>query len=333
MDKKILMISSADNGYHKNSLSSFTNTIPRGYLAANKKWKVSIESVGLHAQFVNAGVSKNNLFPALIQINKEHLRGLQGSNYSLYYFHQHNRFYLDPLKSYTLESLDSHFRFMVASYMHQNLRSFIGFPTRYNPVTKEFKIGQFDFFFERLKNGGDIEKYRNYVFLHKTFYDHISIYNHTDVKFVECTISGEPYLRFYVDGRSPVPIVTSTESLVKQIPKVIKIVSSSLSEVLDNDKKSKVIRVTNIPKTGLDNFVHFDFANKEWFEIEEKDLRSIDITLTDENDQQLRLSSGTPTYVKLHFCSSMEMKRFDVRMNSEKSQLNMSNEPLEVYDV
>ena len=99
MDKKFLMISSVDDEYNKNSLSSFTNTIPRGYLPTNKKWKVSVESIGFNARFVNAGVSKNNQFPALIQINRANFRQLQSSNsieafkLKLSDFQHHNLFY------------------------------------------------------------------------------------------------------------------------------------------------------------------------------------------------------------------------------------------------
>ena len=133
----------------------------------------------------------------------------------------------------------------------------------------------------------------------------------TRINFVSCKIWDEeekffePYLRFYVDGRSPVPIVSSSECLVKKIPKVIKIISSSFSEVFDNATKSKVIKITHLPKEGVETFKHFDFSNHEWIDIEEKEVNRIDITLVDENDEQLRLASGTPTYVKLHFSSSI----------------------------
>ena len=73
MEKKILIASSACTDKYDNTLSNFTNVLPKGHLPTHKKWKLGVESIGVHCQFSNEAVSKNNKYPALIMFSKGYL--------------------------------------------------------------------------------------------------------------------------------------------------------------------------------------------------------------------------------------------------------------------
>ena len=73
MEKKVLIASNACMDTYDNSLSSFKNTLPKGHLPIHKEWKLGIESIGIHCQFLNEAVSKNNKHPALIMFSRGYL--------------------------------------------------------------------------------------------------------------------------------------------------------------------------------------------------------------------------------------------------------------------
>ena len=70
MEKKILIVSNGCTEKYDNTLSDFKNVLPKGHLPAHKKWKIGVESIGIHCQFLNEAVSKNNKYPALIMFSR-----------------------------------------------------------------------------------------------------------------------------------------------------------------------------------------------------------------------------------------------------------------------
>lgn len=327
MDKKILLQSSASNEiYNNNTLSKFSNKLPISYLSPHLKWHVALESVGFQAGFFNPGVSNGNRHPALIQVPREYLEIWDINNdMSFDLFKPHNQFFLDEKQSYTLKSLDLHLREYVLAFMRAELRSFSGFPTTYDANTDKLHLGQFRFFFDKLSEVAR-DKYRNFVFLHHKFFKALKIENVESVNFSSCRIDGIQYQWFHVAEDCILPIISSCEGLQVKTPKIIKVISNAVSDILDNNKLSKVIKIFPLRCESVDTFVHIDFGSHEWFQL--KDTSSIDICLKDENDNDIRVLSGTPTYIKLH-CSSTTntiMNQFHVRISSEKSVLNPQNE-------
>ena len=59
MEKKILLVSNACMDKYDYTLSTFKNALPKDHLPTHKKWKIGVESIVIHCQFLNEGVSKN----------------------------------------------------------------------------------------------------------------------------------------------------------------------------------------------------------------------------------------------------------------------------------
>ena len=60
------------------TLSTFKNALPKDHLPTHKKWKIGVESIVIHCQFLNEGVSKNIKYPALIMFSRGYLLSQMG---------------------------------------------------------------------------------------------------------------------------------------------------------------------------------------------------------------------------------------------------------------
>ena len=153
MEKKILLVSNACMDKYDNTLSTFKNTLPKDHLPTHKKWKIGVESIVIHCQFLNEGVSKNIKYPALIMFSRGYLLSQMGfdclafedslvsrKNLNMSIFHPSQCYFIDENETYTSKQLNEHFNQHTLMYRdierNFNISSnntypaeFIGFPT------------------------------------------------------------------------------------------------------------------------------------------------------------------------------------------------------------
>ena len=227
MEKKILLASNGCMDKYKNSLGSFKNKLPKGHLPTHKKWKLGIESIGVHCRFLNEAVSKNNTHPDLIMFSRGYLIKKVGvdclafnnapncsKELTLDLFHPSQCYFINKDVSYDKKQLNEHFTQQTMMYHGEKLKKnydynynldsgigddqfydsgFIGFPTAYDEKTEVFEIGQFGFSYMN-------EKLRAYILMHKTFFNHADL-KAPSVKFYNKFTSADRKHDVTVDGQ------------------------------------------------------------------------------------------------------------------------------------
>ena len=79
-----------------------------------------------------------------------------------------------------------------------------------------------------------------------------------------------------------------------------------------------------IKKSDVGNYIHKEFEIYEFFDVLNNCIKGFNIKFVDENQQQIRLSQGLPSWVKLIFTSEMEYKD-NIRISSEPTSLHPEN--------
>ena len=72
-----------------------------------------------------------------------------------------------------------------------------------------------------------------------------------------------------------------------------------------------------------------DFIHEDYYPLSQAEIRKINITLLDENNEQVKLQAGFPTTVKLHFSKIMNSNfnlHFSLRDSLKKSPKNTHND-------
>ena len=141
MEKKLCQIVSNGSltNHPDNTLTSFDNDIPNSYLAKHKKWKLLVESIGFHCQFMNLLTSKNNLYPAVMLVDEKFMTEniWPYREHTIDRFRNEHQYFLDPLKNYTEESIHTEFISTANDYLKARGSSyFCGYPSKYDETTK-----------------------------------------------------------------------------------------------------------------------------------------------------------------------------------------------------
>ena len=338
MERKCLLISSANENVFENTLQSFSNLIPQNYIKTQKSWKACVESIGIHLQLVNNGVSQGNKYAAMICIPQnaltmEMFTSSPDDSYAEFKFHsdilrRHHLYYLNPCESYNLKTLNEQFRSECIKHTHEDLNNFVGFPTMYNEEKNLLIFGQHEFPFRSFGREG--HQFQTIMMLHKNFMQCLEFQQDPFLPngaWKEMMIGDQVYYWAFCfqDGRNELK-VTGCDKLVINFPKVIKIVSPSIKPILTDGSFSNEMKLCTVYKRDLNNFTTIDFKTTEWFDLAEQNPNKFQIQFLDHRNLPLRLRSGFPSTCKIHL-SSEEMDHLDLRVTSKPNAGFSENKP------
>ena len=343
MEKKIIITSNACLDKYDNKLNSFTNNIPREYLPSHKKWFLGMESFGMHCNFLNEAVSKNNKHPALIMFSTKYLIETIGvasiTPYLQFYLDMFSRnqcYYLEVQRSLTLKEIHKIFA-QQTKMTSVHTDQFIGFPTNYNAEKKVLEIGQFEF-------SHYDPNLSSYFLLHEVFLKHVEISSiggkstadkptweafslpNDDYKVL---VDDQVYYwcKSFIELPENFALIEISDIKAELImPKIIKIISPNVKPIFKNGSYCKEIGLVSLSKTDAGKYIHRNIESLQNFELCDENPVSLEIKLQDEFDRDLRLDFGVATFIKAHL-SSVEMEDIHIKVSSHPSDEFKNNTP------
>lgn len=339
----VLFISN-DLSNKNNTLTSFSGCIPHDYLNKNKSWKVTVDSCGLHFMLKQPIASKYENHPSLIQISYEELNKKTDNMeiFELSYFDNGLKLFVDRERPYTQKSLVEDFLRQEAIH-RSNHRKFDGIPFKYNEESETISFGQFEMNGD--PSNGRISKLpkekrrnlRTFVFINARFMEGLKIKPLSNLKLAK--VNGEKYYRFfnskYWDKSSPV-VMSMEKNFPLKEPEIIQITSHDIEHNINSGKFCLSLCQFTVKQSELKTFVNKEFNNHVFSNVLNNYISQFSIKFVDEKLNELHLTRGLPSWVKLIFSPEMEGIR-NVIISSEKTQLHpensMSNFTMELKDT
>ena len=150
-EKSVLLMSNDQYlGGEKNTLTSFSGSIPPNFLDSHKSWKVAIHSFGMHLELKQTLSPRYENFPCLIQLTFKDLEALISKykvksveDLSLSMFESTLKFYIDRKKSYTSKSIVEDFKLQAAHNSVYFKNEFQSLPFIYEENSDKIAFGQF----------------------------------------------------------------------------------------------------------------------------------------------------------------------------------------------
>ena len=357
MDKKIILLSNSEDYNTKNSLTHFQSYINEiDYLPDHIYCQISTEYVGFHGCFKNQITSKNNIHPAIIAINIHDLFlhldlpletetfvnnkiivdnddtrekrlfkmiSLKSNTMSLLDFEDHEKFYLQDTESYNAETINEQFSKKISFVIKNEVRNYRGFPSKVSSSSNTLEFSQFRFPFDQF-DSNERWKIRTVLFFHEKFVDS---FNEQNSLAMFTKIDGEKYYWYYNKENAPtLKISFNKEKLKVKVPKIVKVVSKEIEPLLTQEGFSNIIALFAINPLDVNKYIHKNFSNREFFQLDFRHKNHFEIELLDERDCRLELSEGLPSIVKFHAIES-NMNQFHVRVNSKSTQSYPNNRP------
>ena len=335
-EKSVLLVSNAPSTTGQdNTLTSFSGSIPTEFLNKHTSWKVAVDGCGLHMMLKQPISSKYENYPSLIQITypnlhktmKKHLvRDMTKLKLSM--LENGLKLFVNREKSYTSQSLAKDFEQQATFYRthHEGSDGFDGVPFKYDEESKTIKFGRFESDSSEIMSKQDRE-YRTCVFINKRFNDGLKIqFSSHENRITD--IGGELYHYFYntrlLEQEPLYPFKSLEKDFPLKKPEIIQITSSDIEHNANSDKFCRSLTQFTIKQSEINTYTHKEFKNHEFSDVLSNCITRFGIKFVDENLNQLHLSRGLPSWVKLVFSSRMEHKR-NVIISSEPSELHPEN--------
>ena len=340
-DKPVLLISNAPSTTEEdNTLTSFSGSIPPNFLNQHTSWKVAVHSCGLHMMLKQPISPKYENLPSLIQITFENLNNavikhsLEGmEKFQLFMFENSLKLFVDREKSYTSKTLAEELEEQAALDKIHHKR-FDGKPFKYDEQTQKILFGQFESdgkdSNERISKlpKDERRKSRTYVFINKQFKEGLDIQHSDTTDFRTTNIGGELYY-FFFNSRSwkssPFyPFKSREKNFPLKEPKIIQITSPDIEHNINSGIFCRSLCQFTFRQSEIKKYIHKEFENYEFSNVLSNCITGFRIKFVDENLNQLRLSQGLPSWVKLVFSSEMEYKD-NIIISSEPNDLHPEN--------
>ena len=352
-DKPVLLISN-DYTNKNNTLTSFSGRIPPGFLNENKSWRVAVHSCGLDLMLKQPISSKYEYQPSLIQINFDDINKALGESGSyemdkldLGIFENSFKFFADRERHYTQKSLVEDLQHQAAIYEEHNGKS-DGVPFKYEQQSGTISFGQFEV------NGEDSNvriskhrtkekkrKLRTYVFINARFSEALNLEPKYSVKkFKRTEIDGELYYYFFnseywkSDAFYNLPIMAPCAkggmcfSVEKDFPlkepEIIQIVSPDIEHNINNGIFCRSLRQFTVKRSEIKKGINREFNNHQFSDVLNNSITKFNVQFVDEKLDELHLTRGLPSWVKLVFSTEMKNER-NVRISSEPTELHPGN--------
>lgn len=341
MEKKIILMSNSKNHLINNTLTHFQNRfLDPSYLKAHKQWEISLEHLAFHANFKNSATSKNNAYPCLLHCTRFFCtddlkcdlfdKTQSKPKLRLTQFQERQKFYLNEKKSYTPLMLHQEFtkRSLTISKhdsKQQKLANYSGFVTKVDQENKILLFKQYKYPFDKLSNDYTRKQLRTILFFHENFKKTLKFADNL----FDGTIKIDNELYFWIYNskkRKPLQLSLYSESLFIKPPNLIKVVCINVRPSITQEAYSQEIAYIHIDKENVGQYIHRKFHTKDSFVLEDEQITNLEIQLLDENQNDLRLSNGLPTVVKLH-AKEANMHQFGIHVNSTATSSFPENRP------
>ena len=326
-DKPVLLISNGPSTTKEDkTLTSFSGSIPPNILDQHKSWKVAVHSCGLHMMLKQPISPKYENHPSLIQITFENLNNIIVKHdlvgmekFQLSMFEDSLKLFVDREKSYTSKTLAEDLVAQAALDKIHHKR-FDGIPLKYDEQTQNILFGQFE------SNGKDSnerisklpkeegKKLRTFVFINKRFKEGLNIQfsriNNTDTgDFRTTDIGGELYYFFFNSKKWKLNPIYPFKSIEKNYPLkepgIIQITTPDIEHNINSGIFCRSLCQFTLRQSEIKKYIHKEFENYVFSDVLSNCIISFSIKFVDENLNQLRLSTGLPSWVKLVFSSKI----------------------------
>ena len=347
MEKSVLLISNDQSVTdEKNTLTSFSGSIPHNFLRGNNNWKVALHSFGLHLMLKQTLAPKYENFPSIIQITFNDFQALTSkfkvsdvNKLSISMFESGLKFYIDGKKSYSSKSLVDDFKLQRNLYKRYKTNNSSSVPIKYDVDSDCITFGQFD------NDGKDSEERisklpilegrgsRTFVFLNKYFKEGLNIrFEEYGLIWNTAYIDDELYYYFFNSkfwkSKDFYPFRSENKNFLIKNPKIIRILSPNIKHSISNSGYNQSLRELTTDDSDNGKYIHREFENFEYFDVLNNLIDSFEVTFADQDNKQLRLGHGLPSWTKLIFKPVMD-NEINVRISSEPTELypdnNLSN--------
>ena len=353
-DKPVLLISNDLSSNKNNTLTSFSGRIPPDFLNENKSWRVAVHSCGLDLMLKQPISSKYKYQPSLIQITFEELnKALGKSDYDdmdeldLGIFKNSFKFFADNERYYTQKSLAEDLQHQAAIYEKHRGKS-DGVPFKYEQQSGVISFGQFDSNGEdsnvrisRHRKKDERRKLRTYVFINARFSESLNLQPAYSTKHLQLTeIDGQLYYYFFnsefwkSDNFYDSPDMTQCAeggvcfSVKKDFPlkepEIIQIVSPDIEHNINNGIFCRSLRQFTVKQSEIKKCINKEFNNHQFSDVLNNSITKFSVKFVDEKLDELHLTRGLPSWVKLVFSTEMKNER-NVRISSEPTELHPGN--------
>ena len=347
-DKPVLLISNElSSSDKKNTLTSFSGSIPPDFLNENKSWKVAVHSCGFDFMLKQPISSKYENQPSLIQItflNFNTALGKRGSyditKLDFLDFENSFKLFVDRERPYTQKSLAEDFQ-RQAEIHKKSHGKFDGVPFKYEQESETISFGQFE------SDGEDSDdrisklakarrrESRTYVFINARFREGLNIQPTFNLKPTE--INGESYYYFFnskfwkldenylYPEKEKGPIAMSVEKYFPlKKPEIIQITSPDIEHNINSDTFCRSLCQFTVKQSEIKKSINKEFNNHQFSDVLNNSITKFSVKFVDEKLNELHLTRGLPSWVKLVFSPEMENKR-NVHISSGPNELHQEN--------
>ena len=275
--------------YPNNTLTSFTNNLPLNLeIPYDEKWSVCIQSVGFSSSFPSIVIPKDDKTPCIRIFS-------YSSKHDIEYNHEVDIFF--PSKFSDIDTIKK----TLAVVEEKNL----GLQFVFNE-DENIKI---------LYNNKNHEKYR--LEIHTSI---VSSFGFPKIKSDIEVFNKNLYFYFIVSSETPV-IHSYLKRWNFKHPDLLRIRCDQISEQIFNSKLTKDLKIFCPTFETKEKYTIQQFESEEYAQLSNSVLDKISISILNENNENLELDYGVPTFVKLKFKKmNLNPDSFNVRLSPGEDQ-------------
>lgn len=145
-------------------------------------------------------------------------------------------------------------------------------------------------------------------------------------------IKGETYLTFFVNEDQCLEVYINDIKDIK-IPNIVKLQGDFVRDQIFNDSHTKDL-VCFSPPQEITNFCFYEVVSKNFLQLENTVIDTLEFELVDGKNQRLSLHIGTPSIVKVHFKKMLSTRRsFHVRLSQNIERSIDKNNSLSKFKI
>ena len=346
-EKRIVLLSGADNVLIENKLTHFQNSLyDRDYLNPKSNHSITLRQIYIDLDFKNPICPQNNAFPSLICAPYDHIfekapdsrnANDEDINLQLVHFHNIHRYYLNTAKKYTIKDL----------FEEWSVKELIAIETKkkFNELnagkhTPLYKDKDLIITSKLLKDTGHSiifgqhpiedgytfkEDEKTLLFFHYKFAEKLKIETKMDSSIA---INGEKYY-FFHPRRAEIPgieISYDNPGLFFETPNILQLKCKNIANYPLNDSYSKTIGIVHVNEAMKCSCFHHTFKGNEFYHLENKLNEDFEILITDELDRRIKIYQGRPTLLEISVIED-KMNEKNIRGNSQISSIYPKNSP------
>ena len=250
----------------------------------------------------------------------------------LWMFENSFKLYVDREKSYTQKSLAEDFQHQ-AEFHKKRHETFDGVPFKYDQESEIISFGQFEIDGEDSNDRisklpkGEKRESRTLVFINARFKEGLNVW--PSFNLLPTEIHGESYYYFFNSKKWRLedlyPFISVEKDFPLKEPEIIQITSQDIEHNINSGIFCRSLCQFTVKKSEIKKYIHREFNNHEFSDVLNNYITRFKIKFVDEKLNELHLTRGLPSWVKLVFSPKMENKR-NVLISSEPNELHPEND-------